>query len=76
MNTKEKLVYCLEQIGIVIDADEDIDENILEYGLDSLSYIHLICAIEELFQIEIPDQYLISNGMLTLRSLILMVENG
>lgn len=76
MDIVEKLVKCLEEMGIILDIDEDVDENIFEYGLDSLSYIYLICTIEELFHIEIPERFLINNGELTLRKLELMVKEA
>lgn len=66
MSTIGKLVECLEDMGIILNADEDINENIFDYGIDSLGYIHLICVIEETFRIEIPDEFLLKKEIVTL----------
>ena len=69
MNTIEKIAQCLEDIGIILNPYEDGNENIFDYGVDSLGYIYLICTIEEVFDIEIPDEYLARNDVVTLKML-------
>lgn len=54
---RKTIIDCLENIGIFLD-DEDGDENICDYGMSSLDYILLICDIEESLSIEMPDDYL------------------
>lgn len=56
-NIRKTIIACLENIGIFL-SDEDGDENICEYGMGSLDYVLLICDIEEALLIEIPDEYL------------------
>ena len=70
-----KLIVCLEKIGIYLE-DNDIDENIFEYGLDSLGFIHLICMLEEMFQVEISEHYLATKEILTLKMLQNMVKES
>ena len=54
---KKGLMLLFEEVGIFIDENED-DINLGEYNIDSISFISVIVSIEELYEIEIPDEYL------------------
>lgn len=52
---KETLLDIMEQNGIEYEDDKLISK------LDSIQYISAMVAIEEEFEIEIPEQYLVQN---------------
>lgn len=53
-----------------IDINEDQeDSNLIELGLDSISLIRIIVAIEERFGIEIPDEYLVLSEIDTINKI-------
>ena len=50
------VTVCLSKIGIIIDDtidNKDID--LLEYGIDSVTYVTLIIELEDAFHIEFPE---------------------
>ena len=57
MNVMNKLRVCLEESGIVILDDGSFDE------MDSITFISAIVSIEQEFEIEFLDEYLIMNVM-------------
>ena len=48
----------------------NLDENIYELGMDSIAFIHIIVALEEEFECEIPDDKLLINEMDTVKKII------
>jgi len=62
----------IEIINIVIENDIDIDhvdDDLTHLGLDSISFIRIIVALEEDFEIEIPDEYLQLSEMNTVKKI-------
>ena len=61
-----------------IDIDnfslEQADENLSEIGMDSIKFIQIVVALEDEFNIEIPDEYLITANMGTLRKMVEVVS--
>lgn len=55
---KNKLYELLDEIG-VIETDEEGNQALLG-SMDSIQFISLIVEIEECFNIEIPDEYLVT----------------
>ncbi len=55
---RQKIIDCLEVIGIYVDITSDEDINICEYGMSSFEYVVFICEVENAFSIDIPDDYL------------------
>lgn len=47
-------------------TSEQIDEDLSALGMDSITFIRVIVALEEAFDIEIPDEYLLITEMNTL----------
>ena len=45
---------------------EQTEEDLSSLGLDSIAFIRVIVALEEAFDIEIPDEYLLITEMNTL----------
>ena len=55
---KNKLYEWLDEIG-AIETDEEGNRTLLG-SMDSIQFISLIVEIEECFNIEIPDEYLVT----------------
>lgn len=72
---REKIIECLETIGIFLDPSDDEDINICEYGMDSMGYIIFICEVETCFNIEIPDEYLNIQNVVSLNKLTNIVSH-
>ena len=53
---KEKILGCLENLGIFADAGENFLLN--EYINDSMTYMMFLVGLEAAFSIDIPDEYL------------------
>ena len=45
---------------------EQIEEDLSILGMDSIAFIHIVVALEEEFDIEIPDEYLLLTEMNTI----------
>lgn len=54
MNIRQKIIKCIEENGIQICSDGNLDE------LESIKFISLIVSLEEEFKIEFPEEYLLT----------------
>lgn len=68
LQTLERIKKCLENVGIMYDAQkEDVTNIMIE---DSVQFISLIVELENEFQLAIPDDYLArTDAFSTLESL-------
>ena len=64
---------CFNNIGIIIDnlGEESLIEDYLE---DSMSYISFIVEIEQEFDIEVPDEYLLPDRLKTICDILDMIN--
>lgn len=62
-----EVVNSAEKIEI---TTEQLDENLLELGMDSITFIQIIVALEERFECEIPDEKLLITEMDTVQKMI------
>ncbi len=74
MNIKDKIIEILEQYGIIIE-DDGADVDLQEYGMDSLTYIMFICDVEECFSVQLPDEYLAIDGIVSLNTMVEIIED-
>lgn len=56
-----ELINHLPREALHLSEVSDVDFRTL--GMDSISYIHLIVALEEKYNVEIPEDYLKLNGI-------------
>ncbi len=57
----------IEQIDIhTLDYDDDLQQ----MGMDSISFIRVIVNLEDEFEIEFPDDYLLIDNMNTLNKIV------
>lgn len=73
METKERLVQCLEETGIFIDLQES-DIDLRDYIIDSMQFITSIIAIESEFQIEIPSELLLYDNLISMNSFCEIID--
>ncbi len=73
METVNRLKECLHSIGVIFEEDK---ENFLLSDVveDSLMFVTLITEIEQEFEIEIPDEYIVPGRLASFKDLVEMVE--
>ena len=69
---REKLMEIFSKIGVLI-SDTDIDE---EIKLDSIQHISVIVEIEDEFNIDVDDDYLVRGKLRTLGDYEKMIEES
>lgn len=68
MSKKEKIIQCLEESGIIVKADGQIEV------LDSVTFVSAILALEEEFEIEISEEYLLTDFMKSLEQVEVIID--
>ena len=58
--------------GIELD-ESNYEANLIDLGMDSMTFIQIIVEIEEQFEIEIPDEYLLYGKMETVNKMATVV---
>lgn len=71
---KEKIVECMNNMGIV-NFEDDTNFRVDEYILDSVMFVSFIIELEQMFDIEIPDEYLIADRLQTFDDIYNMIES-
>ena len=61
-NIKEGIVVCLDNIGVIVN-DLNLRDDLNKFLPDSISYISFIVELEQYFDIEIPDEYLVDQSI-------------
>ena len=64
-----KVIEILNAEGVEV-AEDKLDENLLELGLDSIKFIRIVVSLEEAFNCEIPDSKLILGEMDTVNKIL------
>ncbi|MNO42838.1 acyl carrier protein [compost metagenome] len=68
MVVNERILNCLEESGI-----EVLEDGILD-NIDSYAFISAIVSIEEAFDIEFPDEYLLIDKLSNIEDICLIVK--
>lgn len=71
LNVREKILLILKDI--INSSDFDL-EKCLEYELDSITFMQFIVALEEEFDVEIPDGLLFYDGIETFENIIKFLQ--
>ena len=69
MKKLQKIQNCLEENGIEVLNDGTLD------NVDSISFISSIVSLEEEFNIEFPDEYLLIEKMNNINNICLIIES-
>ena len=75
MDTKEKIISVLEEMGIYLENIEDTTP-LQEYIVDSIQFITFIISLEEKFSFVFPDEFLSYDSISTLGALCQIVEEA
>lgn len=73
-NKENDIISNIENIEEVIEINPtQLDDDLSELGMDSITFIRIIVALEELFEIEIPDEKLLITEIGTIRKMVEVV---
>jgi len=79
MKTNEIIDQVLEIVNTNIEQTEivqnQIHEDLTQLGMDSLAFIKIVVEIEDQFQIEIPDEYLLMTEMCTISKIVNVIQD-
>lgn len=72
MTDKNRIIECLNHLGILCDAESNfLLSDIID---DSLLFVSMIVEIEQEFGIEIPDEYFQPDRLISFSDLVEMVN--
>ena len=74
LEIKDKIVQALNNVGLFYTLEELEENDIGELLPDSLTYISFIVELEQAFDIEITDEYLIPEKISSLDGIIDLIE--
>lgn len=75
MNYRDKVIEVLEEMGILIDEEDDTVA-LQDYIVDSVQFISLIVNLEEKLDFVFPDEYLVYESISTLETLCNIIEQS
>lgn len=69
MDIRQNLIDVIKENGFSIEGlDKSVDIDLREYIVDSVQFIAFIISVENKFEIEIPDEYLLYENIASLNS--------
>jgi acyl carrier protein len=68
-----EILKCLKNIGIFANSEDELSD-LSEVIQDSLTFITFIVELEQMFGVEIPDEYLLIEKIASLDSINKMIE--
>ncbi len=68
---KKIIVKTLEEQGIFIELEEDV--NLLEYNIDSITFMSIIIELESQLNIEFPDELLSYDSLRSLNGFATLI---
>lgn len=74
LKIKEEIVQALNNVGLFFTIEELEVENIGELIPDSLTYISFIVELEQAFDIDIPDEYLLPERLSSLNGIVEIIN--
>lgn len=79
MNNLEIKNRIVNIINLILEdnrlSEDSMDVELEPYGFDSIKFVAMIVALEEEFQIEIPDKYLLYTEMNTVNKILHVVSS-
>lgn len=74
MNIREVVKNCLEESGIFTYNDEIRDDDLMNYDMDSLTFVNFIVTLEEHLGVCIPDDFLHIDVLQSLDGFVILLE--
>ena len=56
-------------------SQEQLEDNLPELGMDSITFIQIVVALEEAFECEIPDEKLLITEMNTVQKMVDVLQS-
>ncbi len=74
MEVREKVIEIINSVLENVSITEKLnDDDLSQLGIDSIKFISIIVAIEEAYEIEVPDEYLLIAAMNTIDKMVTVV---
>ncbi len=70
---RKNIIEALETVGVLVDGSEE-DVCLLDYDIESITFIAFIVELENRFCVQIPDKYFNMDLLLSLVSLCNLME--
>lgn len=67
--TVEEIICVINSLDNIAISSKQLDENLPNLGMDSISFIQIIVGLEEAFDCEIPDSKLLISEMDTVQKM-------
>ena len=74
INTNKVIDILNENIINAKITSDELDQSLIELGVESLTFIQIIVAIEEAFECEIPDSKLLITEMDTVEKIMNVLQ--
>lgn len=74
-NVEKVLAIVNENIKDANLTFENLNDKLIEFGMDSIMFIQIIVALEEVFGCEIPDSKLLFSEMETVNKIIDVLQD-
>ena len=76
MVIRNKVIAIIESnLEKIIESESVMDVDLVELGMDSISFIRVVVALEEEFDIEIPDELVLLNEMSTINKIVQIISD-
>lgn len=72
--SKELILKLLNDVGSVKVDETQLNENLIDLGMDSIEYIQIVVKLEEVFECEIPDENLLITEMDTVQKMMNVLQ--
>ena len=73
-NIQEKILEIINDTIENAVSENQVDEDLSQLGMDSLKFISIVVTLEENFDMEVPDEYLLMTELNTVRKLVKVVS--
>lgn len=72
--SKELILKVLNDVETINVDETQLNENLIDLGMDSAEYIQIIVKLEEVFECEIPDEKLFLTEMDTVQKMMNVLQ--
>ncbi|SDN48756.1 acyl carrier protein [Fictibacillus solisalsi] len=73
-NNEQVIMNCLKKV--LHNVEFDHESNLLDLGIDSMTFIRLVVEIEDEFDIEIEDEEIVLQNFESVESIVKLVERN
>ena len=71
----EEIINVINELKNITVSSEQIEENLSDLGMDSISFIQMVVRLEEVFSCDIPDSNLFVAKMDTVKKIKDVLES-